>query len=319
VFQKKKNMKNKLKTYFKTALKRNAALWRILIALKEFLGNHKIKYLAHREWVKGRFKTKRDVTFFRFKYFYRKEKNKVKIILVDFTGYPLFREKEIFESVIKCGIGNLFENMNKFYAGVPLDVTLVINSEKGEKPDIYNSLQKKYNFIENIIFSDNTGFDFGAYNKGYQYLRSINYQGDVLFMNSSARGPFNDYWLLKYSYLFHKRKNIGLCGISLNSHATHMQTKVFLPHVQSFFMYTNMEILTKIFKNSFPASDIASYNKLDIISKGEIAFSQAILNSGYGICSKLFENFVYYNDSKWEIPEGDTRYNRIYNQFANKI
>ena len=308
----------KLKNLLKKKENRNISVKKLLIGLHEIATYLLIKYFAYKKW----FKTKNDE--FLFKYIYKNGKSKVKIILNDFGGYPLYRDKVVCGYItIKCGIGNLFESMARFKAGVQFDIILIINSvsnaETREKWDLYEALQKKYLFIEKIMFRDNTGFDFGAYNMGYQYLRGIGYKGDVLFMNSSARGPYNDYWLLKYSYLFHRGKNIGLCGISLNSHTTHLSEAFFKPHVQSFFMYTNMEILMRVFKNCLPGAGITSSSQLDIISNGEIQFSQKILDNGYGICSKLFEDFVYYKGKRWRVPFGETRMNKLYSQFANKI
>lgn len=275
-----------------------------------------IKYFAYKRWLK----TKNDMLF--FKYFYKRKKREVKIILCDFSCSPLYRKKIIYEScIIDCGIGNLFDNMMKHVAGVDFEVILIINckdSDSKEEQSKYQLLQNIYPFIKKIILRENIGFDFGAYNEGYQYLKPIDYKGDIVFMNSSASGPYNDYWLLRYSYLFHRRKDIGLCGISLNSHTTHLKYKVFEPHVQSFFLYTSMEVLTSVFPDSIPGADVV-LSKEDIISYGEIELSQRVINNGYGICSKLFENFIYYKGNKWKIPTGDLRYKKIYNQFANKI
>lgn len=299
-------MKILIKKILKTILTQNE-----IMVLKRRKNYAIIKILAYRNMLK----TKSDKLF--FKYFHGKKKYKVKIILVDFSDYPLHRKKRLFRYDIECGLGNLLENMTKFKAGVQFEVILVVNEKGQEKRVVYNSL-KKYSFIEKIFFRDNTAFDFGAYNKGYQYLREIAYDGDIVFMNSSTRGPYNDYWLLKYSHLFHRRKNIGLCGISLNSHTTHLRNSVFRPHVQSFFMYTSMNVLMEIFNDSLPTPNSDS-KKLDIITYCEIEFSTKMLDGNYGICSKLFENFVYYKGGKWRVPTGDLRGHLFYSQFANKI
>jgi hypothetical protein len=274
-------------------------------------------YLSYKQWVKAR----RDENF--LKRYQNVNKPNVKIILNDFAQFPLYREKKILGSTIKCGIGNLFKRISKFKAGAEFGIILVINStddrETIKKKGIYVALERKYRFIEKIIFRDNVGFDFGAYNTGYQYLKSAGYKDDVLFMNSSVRGPYNNYWLLKYTYLFHRDKNIGLCGISINSHATHLKNNLFRPHVQSFFMYTNMNVLTKVFNDSLQGADINSKVPADIVSGGEIKFSERIIDHGYGICSKLFDDFIYFKGNAWTIPSGDTRFDEKYNYFANKI
>jgi len=117
----------------------------------------------------------------------------VKIILSDFIRYPLAREKKILGRAIKCGIGRALRNMARLKAGLKFGVILVINSPGDEetkgKEGTYLSLRERYPFIERIIFRGNAGFDFGAYNEGYRYLKGAGYNGDVVFMNSSASGP----------------------------------------------------------------------------------------------------------------------------------
>jgi hypothetical protein len=308
-------MEDKIKNFLRANIKKGAFLWETLILFKKLKVTSLIKYLACKRWLKIK-----SYELY-FKYFYKNAEGMVKIIVADFGNYSLYREKNIHGNVIKCGIGNLFENMTKFKAGAYFDVILVINLSDNteEKKSVYNLLQEKYPFIEKVIFRDNTGHDFGAYNRGYEYLRSIDYKGDVLFMNSSSSGPSHDYWLLKYLYLFHRKKQIGLCGSSINSSNTNLTPAPFKPHVQGFFMYTNVETLTDVFNDSLPGSDITSGGHIDVIVKGEIEFSQRIIDNGYGICSMLFDHFIYYKGSKWNVPFGDTRYNEIYNQFANKI
>jgi len=119
---------------------------------------------------------------------------------------------------------------------------------------------------------------------------------------------------LKYSYLFHRAEKIGLCGASINSD----HDGRFMPHIQSFFLYTNMDVLANIFNDSIPEVDLTQ-DKGDIVKMGELEFSRMILDNGYGITSKLFDNFVYYKGRPWTIPLGDMRYDERYKQFANKI
>jgi len=305
-------MKEKIRKYIKKNLTPKQP--EIIKKIKRVLLNVKKNQIFYSKRIRDK---KRELFF---KYFYRGERPNVKIILTDFSGYPLYRKKPICKSLIDCGIGNFFDNAMKYIAGVDFEVILIITSEDSESKEIlnrYESLLPKYPFIKKLFLVDNRFFDFGAYNRGYQYLRSTDYRGDVVFMNSSVRGPYNNYWLLKYSYLFHSNKNIGLCGISLNSHTTHLQTYVFKPHVQSFFMYTSMVVLTSVFGASLFEEVDVPISKIDVISKCEIGFSQKILEHGYGICSALFENFVYYKGNKWRVPKWDLRYNPLYNQFAN--
>lgn len=238
-------------------------------------------------------------------YIHNKAPQRVKIILNDFSDFPLFRQKHIYQDVIQCGIGNLLRNMMQFDAGMSFEVILIINEKTKRDREKYTVLKTRYPFIGKIIFRDNIGFDFGAYNRGYQYLKEIGYDDYVVFMNSSARGPYKDYWLLNYSSLFSTRENIGLCGASLNSHTTHLNETRFNPHVQSFFMFTSMQILRNVFVDHLPAAYLVAASKMERITKGEIEFSNKILLKNYGICSILHKRFIYYRDCDWKISYGD--------------
>ncbi len=140
-------------------------------------------------------------------------------------------------------------------------------------------------------------------------------------MNSSVRGPDYQYWLLRYSILFHRKPNIGLCGISMNSLTTHISEKEFRPHVQSFYIFTNINVLKAVFPNHLPGALSQLNDKKRIIFEGEIGLSQGILDYGYGICCSSCPSFVYFKGKQWEIPFGDWRYkyNRAYRWFVNKI
>lgn len=272
-----------------------------------------IKYFAFKD------KCKKIKDFLFFRCFANVKRYTVKIILNDFAGHPLYRKKHIFNTIIDCGLGNLLENMEKYKAGVDFEVILVVNQCTADKRQTYVALKEKYPFVKEALFRDNDGRDIGAYNEGYQYFKKTDYNGDVVFMNTSARGPYHDFWLLKYAYLFHKTMDIGLCGISLNSAPPDRKdSELFVPHVQTFFVYTSMRVLRDVFSDVLPGANLTL--KEDLIWGGEIKLSRRVLDKGYGICSKMFERFVYYKGGKWTIPKGDIRwYNPVFNQLANKI
>lgn len=260
---------------------------------------------------------------------------KVSIILVDWNGYKLRRKKNLGKNVIHCGLGKLLENINNVKSGVPFDLYLIINTNEEDKPrwydrylpaqgnrntprETYLKLKEKYNFIEDVYFRDNVGMDIGAYNYGIELLKSNNSEGDVLFMNSSVRGPENENWLKNYQKLFNSSPETGLCGISLNSHNTNFHERVFMPHLQSFFLYTSMDVIRKLFNNGFPGSSITS-DKIGLIHEGEIGISQVVLDAGLGIVSSAFPEFNYQKGDEWTIPEGDIRYKKEFSEFANNI
>jgi len=240
-----------------------------------------------------------------------------------------------------CGLGHILQNMDQYSAGIDFEIILIINcgSNKIESPyrqflknipltynvfyrktdekqkknaekkkARYIEIKEKYPFIKTILFRDNLGQDFGAFNYGYKYLKEMNYSQDVLFMNSSLEGPYANDWLLKYYKLFHSREDVGLCGISLHAQNTNIKEKPFAPHVGSYLLYSNMKILKKVFKENICGADTDDKNI--IIEEGEIGMSREILNAGYSICCTAAENFYYKWGVPWELPFGALESNR---------
>jgi len=272
--------------------------------------------------------------------------NKLKIILVEWQKYPLKRSKKLGENTIQCGLGPLLENIAKYESGIELDVTLIItdvnnstyyfikiifkllaNILKLNKQSFlseihgflkYKNLKYKYPFIKNIYYKDNIGFDIGAYNYGYNILKKSGYDGDIVFMNSGLAGPCEDNWLSKYSNQFSKRKDVGLCGISMNPMNTKIEGSPFSPHVQSFFLYTQMKIMLDVFPENLPGSFIKN-DRTSIITEGEIGISQAVLNAGYSITCTAEPLFFYKHGVHWDIPYEELRYKKEYSKYANTI
>jgi hypothetical protein len=181
----------------------------------------------------------------------------------------------------------------------------------------YAGLPRKYPFIEAVHFRGNQGQDFGAYDFGYQLLRGQGHTGDVLFMNSSVSGPHEDGWLLKYRDQFLRHPKVGLCGIGMNSHDTSDGEGPFAPHVQSYFLYTNMKVLEHaIGPRLFDAS---TKDKVDVIRRGEIGISERVLDAGYSITTPAFPEFAYHRGGTWSIPWGDLRYSRHHRTPVNTI
>src|SRR5215467_12523181 len=184
----------------------------------------------------------------------------VAIILTDWLGYEPTRVKRVGQTPMQVGAAPLLAALRRFSPGVPFFVILVLNetqraagapsSTEASKDEVvregWRSLASQFPFISEVRFRPNIDFDIGAYDDGLQRLRSAKFDGDVLFMNSSLRGPTADGWLARYHALFHARDDIGLCGITLNA----MKVRDGLPespHVQSFFVYTSMRGLGEVF------------------------------------------------------------------------
>ena len=265
--------------------------------------------------------------------------SKVHLVVVEWMGYPLKRKKILGENTVRCGLERILYNLARVDAGMDFDCTVVINRTdvipKSNLPEIiaenrlvkmfsrnsvstndcrkYESLVEKYPFITDLLFRDNQGQDLGAYDFAYKLLRKNGYTGDILFINSSVSGPSQDRWLKKYRDLFYKEPDTGLCGITLNA-----LCEVFDPHVQSFFLFTNMRVLTEVFGAGL-LEDLSIAEKWTLIQQGEVAISRKILNAGYGIRCSAFPDFYYKKGDQWTIPEIDVRYKKEYSDVANRI
>jgi hypothetical protein len=224
--------------------------------------------------------------------------------------------------------------MQRWPAGMPLELIVVINRAEplpapahargklrgrlqralrihpaqriARRMRVYAGLSQRYAFIESVHFRNNGGQDFGAYDFGYRLLLSQGYDGDVLFMNSSVAGPHEPNWLLKYRDQFYRHENVGLCGISLNSHNTAREPELFAPHVQSYFLFTNMRVLKHALGPRL--FQVSPTEKLEVIEQGEIGISARVLDAGYGITAATFPDFIYRHGGNWSIPYGDPRY-----------
>jgi hypothetical protein len=258
----------------------------------------------------------------------------MKIVLVEWAAYPLERDKLVGAQVVRCGLGRTLEAFKRWPAGLPLEVIVIINradpppaaqgllgkawgklqhklgmSEAqriARRMQTYAQLRQRYAFIKAVHVRDNQGQDVGAYDYGYQLLQAQGYEGDVLFMNSSVAGPHEENWLRKYRDQFQRHENVGLCGISLNSHDTSRSAEPFAPHVQSFFLYTNMHVLKHALGPRLFQLDTT--DKEEVIAHGEIGISARVLDAGYRITSSNFPDFAYRRGDSWSIPYGDLRF-----------
>lgn len=238
----------------------------------------------------------------------------VAIILNDWLGYEPARVRHVGHSRIRrtVGAGPILANIARFSPGVPFFIVLVLNelgasapadstseSQAATAKQRWQYLAKQFPFVTRVDFRPNQDFDIGAYERGLQILRSEKFDGDVLFMNSSLSGPSADGWLAKYHALFHERDDIGLCGITLN--ALSVQDGLpQLPHVQSFFLYTSMRVLQRVFPERLYQGALST--KEEAIIGGEIAISQAVLRHGYAIRCAAFPDFIYRSGNTWEVP-----------------
>lgn len=260
---------------------------------------------------------------------------KVAIVLVDWMGYPLERTKKVHHTRVRCGVGRILANLQRFRPGVEFYCNLIVNrGQSGYRPrwfdglqfgqpdhhnteQTYRDLQARYPFVNRVLFRDNEGMDIGAYDHGLNDLRVEGHGGDVVFMNSSIQGPSRHGWLAEYSALFHRDPGTGLCGITMNSRNTNLQPPPFMPHVQSMFLYSKMAVLDNVFPSGL--SGTAESTKLQVILEGEIGISQRVVAAGYSLCCSSFPDFSYSEGTEWTIPEGDVRYNWRHRSIVNRL
>ena len=250
----------------------------------------------------------------------------VKIILMEWAQYPVKRTKIISGREFECGLGTILENINRHNAGLAFDLILVINDANTVQEESYRALAADYPFVQSVVFRDNSGYDFGAYDVGYEILKSSAFEGDVVFMNSSVNGPHADNWLKSYYDLFHTSgQDVGVVGASTGVYSPHpidksrfkriaswplirrfFLKKHFLPHVQTYFLYSNMHVLQSVFPHGLPGANVMD-DKFGLIYQGEISLSQAIIRAGYSLCCIYYPNFFYRQGAKWTIYRGNMR------------
>lgn len=220
----------------------------------------------------------------------------LRIIMADWAGYPLVRSKRIGDGEpFQCGILPLLDAFSAFDAGVPIKVTLVVSSEEWSDAgrERYQALSAQFDHLNEVIFRDNSGYDLGSYDVGLKLLRRQGHDGRVIFVNSSSRPPDRENWALDYDHLMTDcyGTRVGLCGIAMTTYRPRFIPRKLAqlwpkrPHVQSYFLYTDMEVLSRTMPDGIPGR--TETDKRRLIYHGETAISAAVLRSGFAITSRI--------------------------------
>jgi len=220
----------------------------------------------------------------------------IKVILIDWGKNNIKSERNMgFDWFYnKQGVYSILKNMRQ-RKSQPFELILVINDASLENE--YDYLQDEFKFIETIIYrSSNMGLDWGGYNEGVQYLKKQSYEGDLILMNSGCIGPTTNDWIDPYAKLFNSDDNVGLVGTTYCGYAICLEEQPFSPHIQSYFLYSSMSIVTSILSDGLPG--LYTDEKSSVIEKAEIEFSQKVLKKGYCIKAKL-DNFHYSLGDPW--------------------
>lgn len=136
----------------------------------------------------------------------------------------------------------------------------------------------------NIIFRENTGFDFGGWSEGL--LKDNIYKGYdyFIFVNSSVLGPFLPlYYRGRWTdiYINGLEGDIKLFGSTINTNT--FENLLLYPHVQSYIFSVDKPTLEYLIEcDIFSNSNISNTYYGAIINK-EVLMSTKILEKGWNI------------------------------------
>ncbi len=181
------------------------------------------------------------------------------------------------------------ENLNYFLKnGIydNIDYYIIINGK------CTLNIPKKSNI--NIVYRENKGYDFGAWNYCVNNILNKSYDY-YIFLNTSVRGPYldkNKNWLDEYLKLFNN-KDVKLVGSSINIYYNNPsffgETKLLeiygntgpYTHVQSMFFILNKEGFEYLKSKNFFKEDYEDFK--DLVAYKEIGMSQLILRNNWNI------------------------------------
>ena len=249
------------------------------------------------------------------------EEEKVVICLHDWMGYAGERTKTLKNgSKFKCGRSKILREMAYCKNKIPSEI-IVSLSGNGE-----------YDFdpqsVKTVLKVENQGLDFRGYS--IMLCEILKEPGNpfVVLMNSSVAGGFYDSWLDDYCSVLKNDRSIGLLGISTGAHFIGLLKNHFVPHLQSFFLISTKEVLSKILqcnKGMLPGAN--ERNKYRLIQKGEIGLSMQILKLGYtiaavqhgGVLRFRLKNRFNNNIHGWPFPLEDIRLTSENSQAPNTL
>ncbi|SFV59623.1 Alpha-L-Rha alpha-1,2-L-rhamnosyltransferase/alpha-L-Rha alpha-1,3-L-rhamnosyltransferase [hydrothermal vent metagenome] len=131
---------------------------------------------------------------------------------------------------------------------------------------IQNELSK---LCDTVIIRENIGYDFMSYQKG---LESFEYQkyDEVLLCNDSVYAPL---FPLEKLFTQMKQRDCDFWGVTDNNDMGY--------HIQSYFFLVKSPILkSQVFQEFWQNIEVLE-NKIAIIEKYEVGFSQALIKAGF--------------------------------------
>lgn len=225
-------------------------------------------------------------------------KKHVYINIHEWGGYPIERSKVLKNGrVFECGLKAQLESY-QLYNGKYNIKTIVTLSDM--KKSTY--LEWIRNRADVTLSVDNAGYDFSGYEAAYNYVKD---KGNhyIILSNSSINKNVSDY-LDGYLKYMDENPDVGILGTSMSK--KYYQTLIrnnFRPHIQSFFLLTTINVLSKIIEknnNKFPGKNIN--HKLLLIREGEVKISQLALDLGYKLAVVQADGKVvkFGRKNKWD-------------------
>lgn len=230
----------------------------------------------------------------------------VRVCVHEWGGYAMERKK-IFSNTSKniCGLKYQLQRFSIYRKNGLVDLTVTMSDIN--KSNNLNEVKKN---CDHFIPVSNIGMDFHGYST---FFKSIIDEDNcyVILTNSSVEKTQTDF-LEGYIRYMNENPDVGMLGISYSTRMYHtLIRRNFIPHIQSFFVMTTLDVLKEIVslnKGKFPGAD-AGYKRL-LIRKGEIPLSRLVLKLGYRL-AVVYPNdgipFKFTDESHWTHPFDDLR------------
>lgn len=241
---------------------------------------------------------------------------KVLVCIHEWGGYKARRIKTLKNGLqFECGLEYQLQRYRDYFNEGKIELTITLS----------DALKKQYDFTDENWFSwvsvSNLGFDFSGYASFYNLIknRSNSY---VILSNSSVNFAQTDF-LQGYIDYMTNNEDVGILGISYctKCYQSFIRNN-FRPHLQSFFLFTTIEVLKEIvtYNNGRFPGDGINY-KYSLIRYGEIKLSEIAFKLGYSLAVVLEDGkpfkFSLRDFEIWKnLPKGDMR---LFIKEPNKI
>ena len=229
----------------------------------------------------------------------------VRVCIHEWGGYEMKRKKIVEGRCFNCGLFSQIERFKKYREKGVVNLTITM-SDVANHPDVGVVKSNCDEFIE----VSNVGMDFNGYSTFYRKNKNED-NCYVILTNSSVEESQCDF-LEGYIKYMEDNPDVGILGISYSTRMYHtLIRRNFVPHIQSFFIMTTLEVLKEIVtvnKGRFPGEN-AIYKRL-LIRKGEIPLSKIALKLGYRLAVVYPEDgipFKFIDKKHWNHPFDDLR------------